>query len=63
MNWEMMIIMYEIGLINRKAFQELEINKKMFPDQTIKMEKLQIYLKQFNLVNTIYNIRLFGGRA
>jgi hypothetical protein len=40
MNWEMMIIMYEIGLINRKAFQELEINKKMFPDQTIKMEKL-----------------------
>ena len=54
---------YKIGLMNRKAFQELEKNMKMFPGQSIKMEKLYNYLKQLNLANTMYNTRLLGGRA
>ena len=54
---------YKIGLMNRKAFQELEKNMKMFPGQSIKMEKLYNYLKQLNLANTMYNTRLMGGRA
>ena len=54
---------YKIGLMNRKAFQELEKNMKMFPGQSIKMEKLYNYLKQLNLANTMYNTRLMGGRT
>ena len=54
---------YKIGLMSRKAFQELEKNMKMFPGQSIKMEKLYNYLKQLNLANTMYNTRLLGGRA
>ena len=54
---------YRIGLMNRKTFQELMNNMKMFPGQSIKMEKLYDYLKQLNLANTMYNTRLLGGRA
>ena len=54
---------YKIGLMNRKAFQELEKNMKMFPGQSIKLEKLYNYLKQLNLANTMYNTRLMGGRT
>ena len=54
---------YKIGLMNKKAFQELERNMKMFPGQSIKMEKLYNYLKQRNLANTMHNTRLMGGRA
>ena len=53
---------YKIGLMNRKAFQELEKNMKMFPGQSIKMEKLYDYLKQLNLANTMYNTRLIAGK-
>ena len=52
----------KIGLMNRKAFQDLLANLKMFPGQSIKMEKLYNYLKQLNLANTMYNTRLIGGR-
>ena len=54
---------YKIGLMNKKAFQELEKNMKMFPGQSIKMEKLYDYLKQSNLLNTMHNTRLLGGRT
>ena len=54
---------HKIGLMNRKAFQELLNNLKMFPGQSIKMEKLYDYLKQLNLANTMYNTRLLGGKA
>ncbi len=54
---------YKIGLMNRKSFQELEKNMKMFPGQSVKMEKLYNYLKQLNLANTMYNTKLLGGRA
>ena len=54
---------YRIGLMNRKTFQELLNNMKMYPGQSIKMEKLYNYLKQLNLANTMYNTRLLGGRA
>ena len=53
----------KIGLMNRKSFQELLNNMKMFPGQSIKMEKLYDYLKQLNLANTMYNTRLLGGRT
>ena len=53
----------KIGLMNRKAFQELLNNMKMFPGQTIKMEKLYDYLKQLNLAHTMYNTRLLGGKT
>ena len=53
----------KIGLMNRKSFQELLNNLKMFPGQSIKMEKLYDYLKQLNLANTMYNTRLLGGRT
>ena len=54
---------YRIGLMNRKTFQELLNNMKMYPGQSIKMEKLYNYLKQLNLANTMYNTRLLGGRT
>ena len=52
----------KIGLMSRKKFQELVINMKMYPGQSIKMEKLYDYLKQLNLANTMYNTRLIGGK-
>ena len=52
----------KIGLMSRKKFQELVINLKMYPGQSIKMEKLYDYLKQLNLSNTMYNTRLIGGK-
>ena len=52
----------KIGLMSRKKFQELVINLKMYPGQSIKMEKLYDYLKQRNLANTMYNTRLIGGK-
>ena len=52
-----------IGLMNRKSFQELMKNLKMFPGQSIKLEKLYDYLKQLNLAKTMYNTRLLGNRA
>ena len=52
-----------IGLMNRKSFQELLNNMKMYPGQSIKMEKLYEYLKQLNLASTMYNTRLIGGRT
>ena len=48
----------KIGLMSRKKFQELVINMKMYPGQSVKMEKLYDYLKQLNLANTMYNTRL-----
>ena len=53
----------KIGLMNRKSFQELLNNMKMYPGQSIKMEKLYNYLKQLNLANTMYNTRLLGART
>ena len=50
----------KIGLMSRKKFQELVINLKMYPGQSIKMEKLYDYLKQLNLSNTMYNTLLIG---
>ena len=52
----------KIGLMSRKKFQELVINLKMYPGQSVKMEKLYDYLKQLNLANTMYNTRLLGGK-
>ena len=52
----------KIGLMSRKKFQELVLNMKMYPGQSIKMEKLYDYLKQLNLANTMYNTRLIGGK-
>jgi hypothetical protein len=52
----------KMGLMNRREFQELLNNMKMFPGQSIKMEKLYDYLKQLNLANTMYNTRLLGGK-
>ena len=52
----------KIGLMSRKKFQELVMNMKMYPGQSIKMEKLYDYLKQLNLANTMYNTRLLGGK-
>ena len=52
----------KIGLMSRKKFQELVINMKMYPGQSIKMEKLYDYLKQLNLATTMYNTRLIGGK-
>ena len=52
-----------IGLMNRKSFQELMKNLKMFPGQSIKLEKLYDYLKQLNLAKTMYNTRLLGNRT
>ena len=52
----------KIGLMSRKKFQELVINMKMYPGQSIKMEKLYDYLKQLNLANTMYNTRLMQGK-
>jgi len=52
----------KIGLMSRKKFQELVLNMKMYPGQSIKMEKLYDYLKQLNLANTMYNTRLIGAK-
>ena len=52
----------KIGLMSRKKFQELLLNMKMYPGQSIKMEKLYDYLKQLNLANTMYNTRLIAGK-
>ena len=52
----------KIGLMSRKKFQELVINMKMYPGQSVKMEKLYEYLKQLNLANTMYNTRLMQGK-
>ena len=52
----------KIGLMSRKKFQELVLNMKMYPGQSIKMEKLYDYLKQYNIANTMYNTRLIGGK-
>ena len=52
----------KIGLMSRKKFQELVINMKMYPGQSVKMEKLYDYLKQLNLANTMYNTRLMQGK-
>ena len=52
----------KIGLMSRKKFQELVLNMKMYPGQSIKMEKLYDYLKQLNLANTMYNTRLMQGK-
>jgi len=53
----------KIGLMNRKSFQELMKNLKMFPGQSLKLEKLYDYLKQLNLAKTMYNTRLLGNRT
>ena len=52
----------KIGLMSRKKFQELVLNMKMYPGQSVKMEKLYDYLKQLNLANTMYNTRLIAGK-
>ena len=40
-----------IGLMNKKSFNELVSNIRMFPGHIIKMEKLYHYLKQINFSN------------
>ena len=40
-----------IGLMNKKSFNELVTNMRMFPGHIIKMEQLYHYLKQINFSN------------